>query len=131
SNDITAPDFGRASAAIQIVFRDWIGPWYNLEYAFDTTTLKQTYRDRLSSKFTNDLNESVTNVKSEVNAIVANQGIVRKQRDYRVIRDAMDEINLPQPPIFLNAVTQSVQNAIAMQQTVQQAQDVTAELPAQ
>jgi hypothetical protein len=131
SNDVSAPDFGRASGAIQVAFRDWISPWYNLEYSFDTTTLQQTYRDRIAPKFTADLNESVTNVKNEVNAIVANQGMVRKQRDYRVIRDAMDQINLPKPPTFLNSVTQAVQSAIAMQQTVQSIQDRTAELPAQ
>lgn len=131
SNDINTPDFGRASGAMQIVFRDWISPWYNLEYAANTADLVNTYRARLAPKFTLDLTESVNNVKQEVNAIVANQGMVRKQRDYRVIRDAMDQISLPQPPSFLNAVTQSVQNAISIQQTLQTVQDKTAELPQQ
>ncbi len=131
SNDPSAPDFGRASGAMQVIFRDWISPWYNLEYAFDTTDLTKTYRDRLTPKITQDLTESVNNVKGEVNAIVANQGLLRKQRDYRVIRDALDQVNVPQPPTFLNALTQSVQNAISIQQTLQTVQSHTAELPQQ
>ncbi len=131
SADVSAPDFGRASAAVQIVYRDWIGPWYNLDYAVNTGPLVLTYRDRLAPKFTADLQESVDNVKAEVNSIVKNQGLVRKQRDYRVVREALDQVNIAQPPSFLNAVTQSVQNAISIQQTLQTVQDQTAELPDQ
>jgi hypothetical protein len=129
SADVNAPDFGRASAAVQIVYRDWIGPWYNLDYSVNTGPLVQTYRDRLAPKFTGDLKESVDNVKAEVNSIVKNQGVMRKQRDYRLVREALDQVNIAQPPGFLNAVTQSVQNAISIQQTLQTAQDVTADVP--
>lgn len=131
SNDLNSPDFGRAASATQVVFRDWISPWYNLEYASNIGDLVTTYRDRLAPKFTPDLIESIGNIKQEVSAIVANQGMLRKQRDYRVVRDALDQINLSQPPSFLNAVTQSVQNAISIQQTLQTVQDRTAELPQQ
>jgi predicted nucleic acid-binding Zn-ribbon protein len=131
SNDPSAPDFGRASAATQVVFRDWISPWFNIEYAFDTTDLTKNYVDRLTPKITQDLTESVNNVKTEVNAIVANQGLLRKQRDYKVIRDALDQVHVPQPPVFLNALTQSLQNAISIQQTLQTVQSHTAELPQQ
>jgi hypothetical protein len=48
-----------------------------------------------------------------------------------VLRDALDQITLPQPPEFLNDVRQSLQNAIAIQQTIQSVQEWTAELPAQ
>jgi hypothetical protein len=131
SNDVSAPDFGRASASTLVVFRDWISPWYHLEYAFDTTALVKDYRERLTPKFTLDLVESINNVKQEVKVLIADQGALRKQRDYRVIRDALDQITLPQPPVFLNAVRQSVQHAIAIQQTIQGVQDWTAELPAE
>jgi len=131
SNDVNAPDFGRASGSTLVVFRDWISPWYHLEYAFDTTDLVKDYRDRLTPKFTKDPVESVKNLKLEVNAITANRGALRKQRDYRVLRDALDQVTLPQPPEFLNDVRQSLQNAIAIQQTIQSVQEWTAELPAQ
>ncbi len=130
SNDPAAPDFGRASGSIQVVFRDWIRPWFNLDYAVSTATLVQNYKDRLTPKFTNDLTESVSNVRSEVNAIVASQGLLQKHRSYAAIRAALDQISLPQPPIFLNTVSRSVQDAISIQQTLQTAQSKTVGLPA-
>jgi predicted nucleic acid-binding Zn-ribbon protein len=131
SNDPSTPDFGRASGATQVVFRDWISPWYNLEYSVNTGDLIKSYRDRLTPKFTQNFTESVNNIKGEINTIVSNQGLLRKQRDYRVIRDALDQVNVPQPPSFLNAVTQSVQNAISIQQTLQTVQSGTVDVPAQ
>jgi hypothetical protein len=130
SNDVTAPDFGRSSGAVEVVFRDWIGPWYNIYYGADTSTA-QGIRDRLTPKVTGDLAASVTNLKSEVAAIVSNPGVIRKLRDYRLVRDALGQINPPQPPTFLNAVAQSFQNAISIQQTLQSVQDKTLELPQQ
>jgi hypothetical protein len=131
SNDVSAPDFGRAAGSAQVVYRDWISPWYSLDYAFNTADLKKDYRDRLAPKFTLDLDETVKNLKNEVVNIVGDRGALRKQRDYRVIREALEQINLPQAPSFLNRVTESLQNAISMQQVVLGVQNVTGELPAQ
>ncbi len=131
SADVNAPDFGRASAAVQITYRDWIGPWYNLDFSVNTGPLVVNYRDRLTPKFTADLKESVDNVRAEVNNIVKNQGLVRKQRDYRVVREALDQVNIAQPPSFLNAVRESVQNAISIQQTLQTVQQQAADVPDQ
>lgn len=117
-NDPHSASLSRGSGSIQIAFRDWIRPWFHLEYAFDTSALLATYRDRLTPKFTLDLAESVNLVRQEVNSIVADKGALRKQRDYGVIRDALDQMNIAKPPSFLNAVSRSVQNAISLQQTL-------------
>jgi hypothetical protein len=129
SNDPNTPDFGRAAGSVQVVYRDWIGPWYNLDYSVNTAALVASFKDRLTPKFTNDLTESVTNIRSEVNAIVANQGVLQKQRNYGAVRSALDSISIAQPPAFLNAVSQSVQDAISIQQTLQTVQAKTANVP--
>jgi hypothetical protein len=118
SNDASAPDFGRSSGAMQVVFRDWISPWYHLEYSLDTTVLAQTYHDSLAPKFTADLVSSVNNIKEQVNSIVAGKGLLGKQRAYGVINTVLGQIVTQQSPTLVNAVTKSVQNAIAIQQTL-------------
>jgi len=123
SNDASAPDFGRASGAMQVVFRDWISPWYHLEYTVNTQALTQTFHDRLSPKFTADLTESVNNIKTEVNSIVAGRGLLGKQRDFAVINDALGQIAPAQPATLVNAVTKSVQNAISIQRTLPSTHD--------
>jgi hypothetical protein len=116
--DPHAADFTRGSGSIAVDFRDWIGPWYNLEYGVNTGALLTNYRDRLKPKITGNLNQTVELIKHEVDSITAGGGLLKQRRDYDVIGQALDQMNISQPPIFLNAVTESVKNAIELQQTV-------------
>ena len=125
-SDPHAGDFNRGTGSLAVDFRDWIEPWYTLEYTANTASLLTAYRDRLTPKFTANLNESVGLVKSEVAAITAGGGLLKQRRDYDVIHQALDQVNIAQPPAFLNAVTQAVQSAIKMEQTVGAASGATA-----
>jgi hypothetical protein len=121
-----AGDFNRGTGSIAVDFRDWIEPWYTLEYTANTGSLLTAYRDRLTPKFTANLNESVGLVKGEVAAITAGGGLLKQRRDYDVIHQALDQVNIAAPPTFLNAVTQAVQSAIKMEQTMGGASGATA-----
>jgi hypothetical protein len=57
-----------------------------------------------------------------VGELVLDRGLIGRQRDYRVIRGALDELTTPQPPAFLNTLTRSMQNAISVQQALESAQ---------
>jgi hypothetical protein len=129
-SDPHAGDFTRGTGSIAVDFRDWISPWYILDYSVDVAPLVLQYRDRLAPKFTKDLNESVQLLKLEVNAITAGGGLLKQRRDYDVINQALDQVTISQPPAFQNAVTQAVQNAIQVQQTLGAVSTATQAKPA-
>jgi hypothetical protein len=116
--DPQAGDFNRGTGSIAVDFRDWIEPWYALEYSVNTAPLLPIYTGRLTPKITNSLDESVNLLQTEVHAITAGGGLLKQRRDYDVINQALDQINVAQPPAFLNTVTTSVKNAIQLQQTL-------------
>jgi hypothetical protein len=125
-SDPRAGDFNRGTGSIAVDFRDWIEPWYTLEYSANTASLLTAYRDRLTPKFTANLDESVGLVKTEVAAITAGGGLLKQRRDYDVIQQALGQVNIAQPPVFLNAMTQAVRSAIKIEQTVGAASGVAA-----
>jgi hypothetical protein len=77
----------------------------------------------LIPKITKDLSESVLNVKAEVNEFVFDKGLIGRQRNYRVIQEALDEVTVPEPLDFsLNKLTKPLQDAISIQQTLESVQ---------
>ena len=128
-SDPRTPDQSRAVSSIQVTFRDWIGPWITLDYLAETGPLVQDFRDRLIPKVTNDLRESVTNFKDEVNDLVRDKGLVAKQRGYQVARAALDQVTVPRPPDFLPSLTKSVLDAVNVQQTLDLAQSAAIGAP--
>jgi hypothetical protein len=106
-----------------VTFRDWIGPWISIDYFVETASLVENFRDRLTPKITDDLGESVLNVKAEVNEFVFDKGLIGRQRNYRVIQEALDEVTITQPLDFpLNKLTKPMQDAIGVQQALESAQ---------
>jgi hypothetical protein len=120
--DPLTPDQSRGVSSLQVTFRDWIAPWIITDYFVETSALVENFRDRLVPKITSNLGESVVNVRAEVGELVLDRGLIGRQRDYRVIRGALDELTTPQPPAFLNTLTRSMQNAISVQQALESAQ---------
>jgi uncharacterized protein YukE len=126
TSDPHAGDFARGTGTLAVDFRDWIAPWYSLEYSVNTATLLAAYRDRLAPKITGNLNESVQLIQQEVQAITGGGGLLKQRRDYDVTLQAIDQVNVAQPPSFLNALAGSVKNAIQVQQSLGVAQNVGA-----
>jgi hypothetical protein len=130
-SDPRTPDQSRGTASIQVTFRDWIGPWIVLDYLAETAEITRNYRDRITGRITQNYGESLDFIKEEVEGIVRNKGLVGKQRDYQSLRDAMDQVNVSNPPPFMNTLVRSVKGAINTQQTVSAAQVMTVGLPAE
>jgi len=120
--DLLTPDQSRGVSSIQVTFRDWIAPWIITEYFAETALLVQNFRNRLAPKITANLPETVQNIRAEVSELVLDRGLIGRQRDYQVIRNALDEVTTPQPPAFLNSLTRSMQDAISVQQGLESAQ---------
>ena len=125
-SDPRTPDQSRGVSSIQVTFRDWIGPWLSLDYFEETRPLVLNFRDRLTPKITGELGQSVLNVKSEVDEFVRDKGLVGKLRNYQVVHNALDEVTLPQPPVFLNTLARSIQDAVSIQQTLESVQAISA-----
>lgn len=121
-NDPQTPDVTHAVSSTQITFRDWIRPWIHLDYLTDIRPLVEDYRERLRPRVTPDFVKSIDLMRKEVKEIVAVRGVVGKQRDYLAVHEALDRLDVPQQPPFFNHLTQSVQDAVRIQQTVESAQ---------
>ena len=120
-SDPLTPDQSRGVSSIQVTFRDWIAPWIITEYFVETAPLVQGFRNRLVPRITTNLGETVQNIQAEVGELVLDRGLIGRQRDYRVIHAALDEVTTPQPPPFLNTMTRSMQNAVSVQQSLENA----------
>ncbi len=122
-SDPVTPDQSRGVSSIQLTFRDWIGPWIITDYFVETGPLVERFRDRLTPKITNSLDQSVRDIKVEVNEFVFNKGLIGRQRNFRVMSEAFDTVSPPQAPTFdLNRVIKPIQEAIGVQQTLESAQ---------
>lgn len=126
-SDPQTPDAARAVSSTQITFRDWIRPWIHLGYlgAEEITPLVENYRDRLRPRVTGDFVKSMDLVRREVTDIVRDRGLIGKQRDYQALHTALDTLVVAQPPPFMNTLTQSVQDAVRIQQTIENTQVTT------
>jgi hypothetical protein len=128
-SDPVTPDQSRGVSSIQVTFRDWIFPWIITDYFVETGPLVEDFRERLGSKITADLDESVLNVKAEVSEFVLDKGLIGRQRNYLVIQDALDTVTTPQPVDFdLNKLSKPMQQAISVQRTLESAGGVAAGL---
>lgn len=119
-SDPVTPDQSRGVSSIQVTFRDWIFPWIITDYFVERGPLVDDFRDRLGPKIIDNLDESVFNVKTEVSEFVRDKGLIGRQRNYLVIQDALDTVNPPDPVTYdLNTLTRPMQDAIAVQRTLE------------
>jgi len=127
-SDPVTPDQSRGVSSIQVTFRDWIGPWIITDYFVETETLVERFRDRLIPTLTANFDQSIDDVKSEVNEFVLDKGLIGRQRNYRVIQEALDTVTTPQPLDYdLRKLTRPMQDAIGIQRTLESAQGAGAD----
>jgi hypothetical protein len=126
--DPTTPDQARGAGSIRVAFRDWIGPWLLLHY-FDPVQLAPSiadFRVKLQPHFTADYFDSVTRLKGEVSTLVGDgRGLVGRIRDFQAVHGALDGVQVGQPAALVAKVTQTVQQAVVMQQTFEPVQAAT------
>jgi archaellum component FlaC len=123
--DPTTPDQARGSGSIRVAFRDWIGPWLLLHY-LDPVQLEPSvidFRAKLQPHFTADYFDSVTRLKTEVGTLVGdNRGLVGRIRDFQAVHGALDGITVSQPAALVAKVSQTVQQAVVLQQAFEPVQ---------
>jgi hypothetical protein len=119
--DPRTPDPSRGSNAIQVTFRDWLGPWILLDYFPRFEGLVPAVVDRLRPAVTLDYRGSLDRMKEVVRERVQPLGALGKAREYEVVRNALDVLDVPDRA-FLPDLRQSVKSAVTLQQTVLQSQ---------
>ena len=127
-SDPTTPDQARGAASIRVGFRDWIAPWLLLHY-FHPDQLAPSiadFRSKLQPHFTPDYFDTVTRLKGEVSNLVGpDRGLVGRIRDFQAVHGALDGVQVSQPAALVAQVTQTVQQAVAMQQAFEPVQAAT------
>ncbi len=122
--DPTTPDQARGAGSIRVAFRDWIGPWL-LDY-FHPLQLAPAiadFRAKLEPHFTADYFDSVTRLKDEVGSLVGeDRGLVGRIHDLQAVHGALGGVSVGQPADLVQKVTETVQQAVVLQQTIEPVQ---------
>jgi hypothetical protein len=118
--DPRTPDPARGANAIQLTFRDWIGPWILVDYlpAFELEIPPLV--SVLRPTITNDYFESANLMRDVVQERVQNLGLLGKTRTYEAMRGALDAID--DQAEFLPELRGAMKSAVALQQSFQQSQ---------
>ncbi len=132
-NDPTTPDRRHGSESILVTFRDWITPWIHLEYLDDTAigTAVPDVRARFAAKVTPSYVETSKFIRTEVDDLVREDGLIGKMRKYRVIDQALDGLAVSNAPAFLPGLTQAVQMGVRMQHAMENVQADAIGIPQQ
>jgi hypothetical protein len=117
-----AGETGQGVGSIQVVFRDWIGPWLNLDYLPRANVLATQYRDLLRPRIGADFAATAAGLGDEIGKTVGKKGLVAKHRDYLALGTALEQLPAQGAPDYVRAAAASAQNAIGMQQTLESAQ---------
>jgi hypothetical protein len=118
--DPRTPDPARGANAIQLTFRDWLGPWILIDYLPTFELEIPPLVNVLRPTITNDYFESANLMRDIVQERVQNLGLLGKTRTYEAMRGALDALDVQAE--FLPELRTSMKSAVSLQQSFQQAQ---------
>ena len=96
----------------------------------ETIKLVPNVTAQLIPKITGDIVQSTILLKDGVKDVIRTEGLVGKLRDLQVVKEALDQLNVPQHPDVVPVATKSVKQAVTMQQSLETAQTTTVGLGA-
>jgi hypothetical protein len=120
--DPLTPDAARGANAIQVTFRDWLGPWIIIDYIPNFTVKVPQLVNVFQGAITNDYQQSANRMKDLVQQRVQTFGLLGKTREYEAMRGALDQVNPSQPVPFLGQLKDSMKSAVTLQQSFQMSQ---------
>ena len=114
SDPLTA-DTNLGACSIQVTFRDWLGPWIILDFLPEAEVLIPPYQDRIRDRITDLYDDSIINVREEIDQILTGKGVIGKLRDYTAIESAITGMRGTSGPGFLPDLAETVNNGILVQ----------------
>lgn len=94
--DPTTPDEARGTASIQLVFRDWLGPWI-VDYLDDTDGLRADIRDRLPHELFEA--DDFARRARDILADSAGQGVLRNRKWLDAMAGELERVQLDDPRV--------------------------------
>jgi hypothetical protein len=119
-SDPLTPDPTRGVSSIQVTFRDWIYPWVYTTYVEDIEILVTDAAADITRRLNNRrFHEAVGGLKDFVKEKVdIKKGVVHNLRSTRVVKEALNRVNPPAPPVNMPIILESAENAVMLQQTL-------------
>lgn len=115
-SDPLTPDTSKGSASIQVQFRDWIGPWiidYLDDYEIYVPGIIGLLEPQVGSgMFQHDLDIVHDLVEENIGVL----GAVGRQKYYNSVIDAIDQVEVTDPPPYMADFRNSVKYAVSVQQ---------------
>ncbi len=121
-SDPRTPDHSRGVNSIQVTFRDWISPWVVLDIIDESEIDKfiPGYKAEILPTIKDDYLTTVKLMKKKIDDLVRDEGLIGKLQGYRAISKTLGQVDGPQA--FLPQLTDAMQKAIGIQQTLETAQ---------
>lgn len=116
--DPRSPDQSRGVSSLQVTFRDWIGPWLNLEYLVEIGDLSKSVSEKLKGSIRGTHAESVGRIREFLNDFTVEAGVLGKVRNYGVIDEAFTLVDLTNPPEYYDALANNMRSAVKLQQSL-------------
>ncbi len=126
-NDPTTADHCMATSSIDITFRDWVGPFVELDYLSNIDDQVGVIRDRLIAGVDPSLPVTIDRFKDHIKRFATGKGWLGRLRNLRAVNTVLDQFQVDNPPPHLSVVTQSLRDAVSLQQTLDSIQLTTAD----
>lgn len=117
-SDPLTPDWGRGASALLVTFRDWIWSWVGLGYLVVEAPEVGTLHGVIESRLTQDRGQSYIQIENAITSAAVDKGALGAHKVYQTAQSALDLLNPPNPPPFLNELRSQMQNVVAFQQAV-------------
>lgn len=119
-SDPSTPEPGQGVCSIQVTFRDWIGPWINLDYLPKSVDIAQSLGSVLQNNTGKDFAETTIKFKDKLSERIKDKGLIGRQRDFQAAFIALDGLSgTAGRPEFVSDAARSVRGAIGLQQTLE------------
>jgi len=122
--DPRTPDANLGACSIQVTFRDWIAPWIHLDYFLETPVLAESFAEVIGGLVTSNYRDTALAVTDRIGELVQNRGVIGKQRNYRALADAIEQVQVINPPTYLEGFKTSVKNGLLVQQGIEYGQSI-------
>ncbi|MDX1696043.1 MAG: hypothetical protein R3208_19920 [Ketobacteraceae bacterium] len=115
-SDPLTPDGSKGAASIQVQFRDWIGPWI-FDYVNDFDIFVPEIIDVLETQIGSGLfKQDLDIIHDLVEDNIGILGAVGRQKYYNGVIDAIDQVDVTDPPPYMQDLRNSVKYAVSVQQ---------------
>ena len=116
--DPTTADHAMGVSSLQLIFRDWIGPFVHLEYLENIETPTAEFENIYRAAMGDQFDISLENAKNQTRGFVRDKGWLGRQRGLKAAKRAIDRFVPPQETTFAPVLKDAMRDALVMQATL-------------